>query len=204
MKKTENFLLTLIVIFLSIHLFVVHSKLLFHLNPDKISEYFEYSFSFELFTKNMLVSTLSAIAYSFITAFILFIFVKYKKVFLLSVISFSLLDGLGVFIYYNTTIQKDLFMKLGSLYYSLYTLFIIFSVGLYRNKVYSDEEIPGLNEAIKENDIMQMRDTLKEVEYSVNEKSKRVKELKKEGLTQKEIAEELNISQSMVSRILNK
>ena len=101
MKKIEQYLLVAIVLFLSIHLFTIHSKLLFHLNPDKLNKYLEYKFSLNLFKQDMIVSTLSAIAYSFITAFILFIFVKYRKVFLLSVISFATLDGLGVFIYYN-------------------------------------------------------------------------------------------------------
>jgi predicted XRE-type DNA-binding protein len=212
MKKLEPVLLFAIVLFLSIHLFTIHSKLLFHLNPDKVVEYLEYRFSIDLFNQSMIVSTLSAIAYSFITAFILFIFVKYRKVFLLSVISFAILDGVGVFIYYNASIQDDNFVIFGSIYYSLYTLFIVLSVGLYRNMNYSEHEyitgpdnnIKNLSDAISESDVMNLRQEMQNIHMTSDQKFKKIKELDKQGFKQKEIADTLDISQSTVSRILNK
>lgn len=212
MRRFEDFLIGIIIIFLSIHLFITHSKLLFHLNPDNTIEYLNYTFSFDLFSQDLIVPTLSALAYSLITALILTIFVKYKSVFLISVISFAILDGLGVFVYYNVSIQKNLFIIIGSAYYALYTIFIIVSLGMFRNLIYKDEKLNNkIDNAIIESDVMQLRDNVNNIMNNeptlVNDKyilEDNVMSLRRAEWSQSKIAKELNISQSKVSRILKK
>ena len=213
-KRIDNILLSIIIIFLSIHLFTIHSKLLFHINPDKIISELTYKFSMYLFSEGLIVSTLSALGYSLITAFILTIFVKYKDVFLISVISFAILDGLGVFIYYNVHIQQDTLTILGSIYYSIYTLFIVISVGYFRHLEYSNNDNLEyrVDQAIQETDIMNMREKIVNMTNNseniqsdiVNNTDEYIVYLSNKGLTQTEIAEKLKISQPKVSRILSK
>ena len=209
MKRLEDILIAVIIIFLSIHLFTLHSKLLFHLNPDKTIELLNYSFSAKLFNSDMIVSTLSAIAYSLITALILAIFVKFKRVFLLSVISFAILDGIGVFVYYNIGISDDTFIIIGAVYYALYTIFIIVSLGTFRNLAYKDIELNNkVDDAIQETDVIQIRGDMNKILNNKNKylslEDKVIQAYYNDELSQQKIASKLNISQSKVSRILNK
>ena len=223
----ENILIGIIILFLSLHLFTVHSKLLFHINPDNLVEDLTYKFNKTLFSQELIVSTIGSIAYSLITALILTIFVRYKKVFIISVISFALLDGIGVFVYYNVTIGQELFLITGAIYYAIYTSSIIVSLGLFRYLGYSSIQENtntfdyNLNKSILEDDIMELRETLENIraEYNKNKNihdkgfintpedmlSEKVVYLSKEKkLTQKEIAERVGISQPQISRILQK
>lgn len=209
MKKSELFLVGLVIIFLSIHLFTVHSKLLFHLNPDNTVEYLNYKFSIDLFKQNMIVPTLSAIAYSLITALILSIFVKFRSVFLMSVISFAILDGAGVFIYYNVGINKQLFILMGSVYYSFYTIFIIISLGLFRNLSYKNSAFEKrIDNAIIEEDVIQLRETMNNIANIENIKyptlDQKVLYYYSQLGTQQKVAKKLGINQTKVSRILAK
>lgn len=212
MKLLENILIGIIVLFLSIHLFTVHSKLLFGINPDNLIDELTYNFNLGLFSQNYIVSTLSAIAYSLITALILTIFVKFNKVFLIAVTSFALLDGIGVFIYYNTIIEGNIYIICGAVYYALYTMFIIISLGWFRNLTYKDIELnKNIDNAVSESDVIQLRDKLnKEMNRNDSNVTKdmlddRVYNLYfTDNLSQSKIASELDISQSKVSRILKK
>lgn len=209
MRTIENVLISLIIIFLSIHLFTIHSKLLFHLNPDNIVEYLNYKFSLDLFREDLIVPTLSALSYSLITAFMLTVFVKYKNVFLVTVISFAILDAIGVFVYYNIKINEDMFIIIGAIYYSLYTMFIIISVGMYRNYIYKDEGLnKNIDNAILENDVIQLRDNMNNImnkKYpTLDEKVLYLYNQTEPKLSQQKIAKKLSISQPMVSRILAK
>lgn len=235
----ENILVGIIILFLSAHLFTVHSKLLFHLNPDKLVKELVYKFDSTLFGQELIVSTIGAIAFSLITALILTIFVKYRKVFIISVGSFAFLDGVGVFIYYNITLVEKVFIISGAIYYALYTATIIISLGLFRYLKYSNEEtITGrmnrfehrVNESILETDIMELRETIQNIQNNIHEypsggvKAKTeakiihpLNDIDEEVLdekilhlsrdkkrTQVEIAERVGISQAQVSRILAK
>ena len=225
-KVFENILVGIIIIFLSLHLFTVHSKLLFHINPDNLVQELIYIFNKSLFSQELIVSTIGAVAYSLITALILTIFVRYKSVFIIAVASFALLDGIGVFVYYNVTIGEKLFLILGSLYYAIYTASIIISLGLFRYLGYQNETgkdnigLNKINSAILEDEIMELRETIQNIhsEYKnipkVNETGvntpddmliEKVLYLSREkNLTQMEIADRVKISQPQVSRILAK
>ena len=231
----ENILVGLIIIFLSAHLFTVHSKLLFHINPDKLVEKLEYYFNITLFNQELIVSTIGSIAYSLITALMLTVFVRYKKVFIFTVGAFAILDGVGVFVYYNVTIGQKIFLITGAVYYAIYTASIIIALGLFRYLNYKSDEYldKETDKAIKEFDIMNLRDVMQEIfkeniqEYSkqnIKEPenihgAKRASQLldnsevldekilhlsREKHLTQVEIAERLGISQPQVSRILAK
>lgn len=163
-KLFENILVALIIIFLSAHLFTVHSKLLFHINPDKLVKKLEYYFNTTLFSQELIVSTIGAIAYSLITALILTIFVKYRKVFIFTVGTLAALDALGVFVYYNVTLAEKTFLITGSVYYAIYTAAIIISLGLFRYLSYKDSELnENIDKAIKETDIMNIREIIQDV-----------------------------------------
>ena len=209
MKKSELILIGLVILFLTIHLFTIHSKLLFHINPDNIVDSLTYKFTLELFSQNMIVSTLSALAYSLITALILTVFVKFRSVFLISVISFAVLDGIGVFIYYNVGIKENLFIISGAIYYALYTIFIIISLGLYRNMIYKDIDLnERIEKGINETDVIHLRNKLNKVmntdkQYLTLEE-KIYKYYVEEGWSQQKTAKYLNVSQPTVSRTLAK
>lgn len=228
----ENILVSIIIIFLSAHLFTVHSKLLFHINPDKLVKELVYKFNGTLFNQELITSTIGAIAYSLITALILTIFVKFRKVFIFSVCSFALLDGVGVFVYYNVTAREKAFIITGAIYYAIYTAIIIISLGLFRHLKYSnvDTLYNKIDESIKENDITELRDMMqvifKENIHNIQNIQKEEKDIdniqekhtispeifdekvfylsKEMKKTQVEIADELGISQPQVSRILSK
>ena len=148
-------------------------------------------------------------AYSLITALILTIFVKYNKVFIFSVVSFALLDGIGVFVYYNIEL-KNTFVIIGSIYYALYTIFIIISLGMFRNLEYTQDTKLNkeINKAIQENDVMQLSNEVNNILNNTNKylslDEKVIQSYYKDKLSQTKIAKKLNISQPKVSRIIKK
>ncbi len=210
MKKLEDLItLSIIIIGLSIHLFVIHSKLLLHLNPDRIIELIEYKFNFDLFNLGYRVSTVSAIIFSLMTAYVLTKFVKYYKLFIIVTISFALLDGIGTTIYYNVNIVKNLFITLGSIYYGVYTALLIVAIGMYRHLNYKDQKLrEDIDRGIGENGVVQLREKLNitmnnyDKNLSLDEK---VVRLYLEGyMSQEKIAKELSTSQATVSRAISK
>lgn len=207
MKKLEELItLSVIIIGLSIHLFVIHSKLLLHLNPDRILELIQYKLNFDLFTIGYRVSTVSAIIFSIMTAYVLTKFVKYYKLFIIVTISFALLDGIGTTIYYNVNIVKGLFITLGSIYYGLYTALLIVAIGMYRYLNYNDENLNNnIDKAIGENDVIQLRGKLNNIMNNDHINDALIYSMyNTENLSQQKIAKKLDISQAKVSRILSK
>lgn len=202
MKKTDKFLDSVIIFFLSIHLFMTHSRLLYILSPDKVEGFTEYRLFTNLFSVEMASSTMSAIIFSVITAVILGRSVKYKLIFLISFISFALLDGIGVYIYYNPILFiEELAITTGSLYYSVYTACIIISYGL---KKYLEYKNSGLNNNIDIaiDELNLKNNIMNKSELSENELN--ILELRNKGESQKNIAKELDLSQPTVSRVLGK
>ncbi len=128
MKKLEYFNISLL--FLAIHLFGVHSKLLYHINPDTESIGI---FSFLDMSEPNIISMLFALAYSLITVLIIKI-VQIESVRIFYRFSpfllFGILDALGVLIYYYVDMQN--FQTISAIYYSLYTFCIVGGLGAYR------------------------------------------------------------------------
>ena len=159
MQKIKDYSLdTIVILFLSIHLFITHSKLLLHLNPDRIIEKMNYTLTMELFSVGYRVSTLTSIVFSLITAYVLARFVKYKNLFIPVVVSFAILDGLGVIIYYDVNIEEQLFRSFGAFYYGIYTSVLIVCYGIYRANRYKEADLNNnIDKAINESDVIQLR-----------------------------------------------
>jgi hypothetical protein len=174
----------LIVIFLSAHLFGIHARLLWHLNPDKIiTEGANLVFSFGNFSENNITSLVFAGAYSVATVLILVMFDAKKKLNVAFMIVYALLDGAGVMLYYNTKIT-DL-TTVGSVYYACYTIVIFLAVGFLKFIEHREpQEAPKIGP-----------------ELTTEQK---VLELLKEGKKQAQIAQELGVSQPYVSKIKSK
>lgn len=195
--------------FIAVHLFGVHSKLLFQLNPDKVKTISGniMVFSFNDITENNITAIIFALSYSIATSVILTL--SYDKKYMLYIITlvFGLLDGVGVFIYYNVKLEN--FVIWGSVYYAIYTFIIIISAGYYRLK-----NEPDLSKKTDESLLTELIKTAKprnrfenRNEYSDEEKKKlelKVLELSEKGRKQVDIAKELNCSQPLVSKILKK
>ena len=199
----------MLIVFIAVHLFGVHSKLLFQLNPDKVKTISGniMVFSFNDITENNITAIIFALSYSIATAVILTL--SYDKKYMLYIITlvFGLLDGAGVFIYYNVKLEN--FVIWGSVYYAIYTFVIIISAGYYRLK-----NEPDLSKKTDESQLTELIKTAKprnrfenRNEYSDEEKKKlelKVLELNEQGRKQVDIAKELNCSQPLVSKILKK
>lgn len=172
MKKNLPYLLASV--FLSVHLYSVHTKLLYHLNPD--AESIGY-FSYQSLDENSITAMIFAVTYSAMTVIALFKAVNLMKFFWFTISFFALLDGLGIFVYYNVN-RSESFFIMSALYYSIYTMFII--IALAYIKKYERSGQPKL--------------TLEE----------KIMKLDEEGMKGNKIAKKLNTSTAKVSRTINK
>lgn len=152
-------------IFLSIHLFTVHSKLIFHANPDNLSGH--QAFSYLNLSEQMIISVIISLSYSVITVILIMLLSNLKKIYILFIIWFAILDGIGVFIYYYYPERLALF---SSIYYAIYTFSIIACFGLYR---YDEIKTRTKSDIIRK-------------------------------YTQKQLAKEIGVSESLVSKVKNK
>ena len=156
MKKTNiNILITV----LTIHIFSVHSKLLYYLNPE-VAE--KDPFSFLNFNEPTILGMVFALAYSLATFSVVS---NTRKTMLIYI--FAVLDSLGVLLYYFTKIP----IYYGAIYFAIYTGILIISTRYQRKSEYLADQI---------------------------------QEMKQKGISQREIAQQLNISESMVSRMLKR
>ncbi len=155
--KPKHF--NLLIIALSIHIFSVHCRLLYYINPE-IS--IKPAFSYLTFDEPTILAMVFALSYSVATAFIIYISNRKSLI-----ITYGIIDTIGVLLYYFTKIP----IHYGAIYFALYTGVLIISTVF-----------------------------LNGTEYQIDE----IRKLKEKGLTQREVAERLNISESKVSRILNR
>ena len=109
-------------ILLSIHLFAIHARLLFHLTPD--SQISETIFSFLQLNEITILSMTFAAAYSLMTVIILYINSNLKFI-----LVYGCIDAIAVFFYYKEHIKKEFFI-FGAIYYAVYTFIIIYSLGI--------------------------------------------------------------------------
>ena len=149
--------INLLIIALTIHIFSVHSRLLYYLNPELDQK---PSFSFININEPTVLAMVVALAYSLAT---LSVVVGSKKKWLIVV--YAVLDSLGVLLYYFTEIP----LQCGAVYFAIYTGTLILST-IYLNRP----------------------------EYL----SDQILEMKQKGISQREIAQQLFISESKVSRLL--
>ena len=189
-------------IFLAIHLFAIHTRLIFHLNPDNPLQ--NKLFSFIILDEYNIISEIFAIAYSIMTAYVIYYSVKFY-----TIIVFASLDALAVFLYYkfNFAGYEILF---GAIYYSLYTGLIIVAMKLIEinRKLQSPESIAvrlqeRMNEILKESEIKPFSEEVHKAAQSEILRDQ-VLQWKSKGMKQDEIAKKLKISPSKVSRIINK
>jgi DNA-binding CsgD family transcriptional regulator len=217
----------LISIFAIIFLFGIHSKLLWILNPDKINhptaiidtqtgqshiEYHPETFSFIRFQdENNSSAMVAAIIFSIITVFILNLFDPKDWFFWVAFPVFAITDGIGTILYLFPDIDKlQLFSfiladgklnnipntkLIGAFYYGIYVIIFLASVAMLRFKYRGNKNYS--------NNISQKKVWNKPVvKFRITDE--RIIELKNQGLKQKEIADQLKISQGTVSKALKK
>ena len=159
-RKTANINpIDILIYSLTIHIFSVHSRLLYYLNPE-VEE--PPPFSFFKLNEPTILAMVFAVAYSLAT---LSVVRGSKRKWLITV--YALLDSLGVLLYYYTEIH----LHFGAIYLAMYTgTLILSSMYLNRPEYLSDQIV----------------------------------EMKEKGISQREIAQQLQLSESMVSRVLNR
>lgn len=123
----------------AVHVYGVHAKLLYAINPDKPKELAETVYSFIALNEATITTEIFALVYAIATAGILILFSEHRR-WLQATTTFALLDGLGVFIYYNTE-MNELFTIFSSAYYAIYTLCIILFIGLHYSTKQSYEHM---------------------------------------------------------------
>lgn len=148
-----------LIIALSIHIFSVHCKLLYYLNPEISTK---QAFSYLNLDEPTILAMVFALSYSVATAFVIYISNRKSIIF-----TYGFIDTIGVLLYYFISIP----IHFGAIYFALYTGILIISTMF-----------------------------LNGPEYLID----KIMEMKKKGITQREVAEKLNISESKVSRILKR
>ena len=156
MKKQ---MINILLISLAIHIFSVHSRLLYYLNPETLNK---MPFSFIVVNEPTILAMVFALAYSLATVSVIR---NSKKKGLIAI--FAVLDSLGVLLYYFTKIP----LYFGAIYFALYTGTLILS-SLYLN---GPKHLSG-----------------------------QIMEMMEKGMTQREIAKQLDLSESKVSRLLSR
>ena len=128
-------------IFLGIHLFATHVKLIWHLNPDGIFTIVKFQFKYILVSEDAATSAIFAIAYSLMTAIALYL--NARK---LIILTYASLDALAVFLYYNSDFG-EYGILFNSIYYAIYTFIIIISLSMikFSNEIELKELISKLN-----------------------------------------------------------
>ena len=151
--------INLLIIALTIHIFSVHCRLLYYLNPEVDKP---PPFSIMNLNEPTILAMVFAVAYSLATVWVI---TRAKKKGLIFI--FAVLDSIGVLLYYFTEIP----LQCGAVYFAIYTGALILST------IYLDRP-----------------------EYL----SDQIQEMKQKGISQREIAQQMQMSESMVSRLLKR
>lgn len=195
-------------IFLAVHLFFTHARLLYHVNPEISSKVKDLGFSFNLVNEGFILSLIFAFAYSIITITIILIYSKtwQKYIYMLIV---ALMDGFGVYIYYNINlgtgiqaraeIDANLFIFFTSFYYAAYTFFIVVSLGFHKERR-SKKKTERSRNALKRSEPAPERSENNTKRSGTVEA--KIKELHRQGLSQSQIAEKVGLSKTTIHRKL--
>ena len=111
-------------VFLALHLFMVNSKLLYYINPDKPEKNDVFSF-LNITDEYTVISMISAVVFSVMTA----LMIKAMKVsdyYMYYIGSYAFLDGVSNLIYYKSKISLDL----APWFYAVYIGWLIISIGI--------------------------------------------------------------------------
>lgn len=170
--------------FLVLHLFSVHSKLLYHINPDAPAELPKFSFlSLNEFTVTAMIFALGYSIMTAITIKIIDLNFESRWARISPILALAVMDAMGVLIGYHGVNYR----VLGSIYYAFYTLIIVASIAL-------------VKEFSKKIHVSEISSEL-QVEISASD-SEIIARYQSGNFTQKQIAEMYNLSESKVSRIL--
>ena len=147
----RNLFIDIALFFLVVHLFVVNSKLLFHLNADALIGNTEV-FDFGKIGVENIISMIISISYSITTAVVIkVICLPIKKIWNFALIFwFALIDGSAVWLYYSVFSDYRIY---ASIFYGIYTLSIISTIGL--NQIFEEKSIEVLSELELELPIIQ-------------------------------------------------
>lgn len=152
----------LLIIALTIHIFSVHCKLLYYLNPELNVK---PAFSFLNFNEPTILAMVFALAYSLATFAVISSTRKKSLVFI-----YAGLDSLGVLLYYFTKIP----LYFGAIYFAAYTFVLILSaIYLDTPKYLSDQVLELKQKGISQREIAQR---LKASESKVSRLLKRMKD----------------------------
>jgi len=105
-----------LIIILTVHIWAVHTKLLYYLNPEMVEK---IPFSYLTFNEPTVLAMIFALSYSLATAFVI-----YKTDTKRIIITYAVLDGLSVLLYYFTKLP----IWISAFYFSIYTFILIASV----------------------------------------------------------------------------
>jgi hypothetical protein len=172
------FIKIIVIIFIAIHIFGTHARLLYKINPEASEAIKEVGFSFLSFNEYTFTAQAFGLVYGIITAGIIFLYSEHKKKFM-TILTFAILDGFGMFVYYSAD-NNNLFIIFAAIYYCVYTFCIIMAVGLHKSS------------------------TSKTEVETETERNELIIKMKKHGLSGKEIAEIVGLTPSMISRIISK
>lgn len=213
-------------IFIAIFLFATHSKFLFILEPEKDIALFSF---FGIDFKEVIPYIFGA-AFGIVTAILIRLIQKDDKLFWYFAISVAVFEMIGIFLYNNTEIVKHTWKWFASIYYALYSGFIVF---MYSYISHSDkkEESENMQKTLSKIGVESCKagETLREMYidnvvttnklannshlniFRIEKKSaqKNEKQLRNKKIMQmsstmspQEIAKEIGINQSTVYRIL--
>jgi len=192
-------------IFIAIFLFATHSKFLFILEPEKEIALFSF---FGIDFKKYIPYIFGA-AFGIVTAILIGLMQKNDKLFWHFAITIAVFEMIGIFLYNNTEIVKNIWKWFASSYYALYSGFIVF---MYAYISHTDNDRCKIDELQEfENLIAPLIE--KNLQENANDLhlQKDAKETRKEKILQMsetmkptEIAKELGVNQSTVYRILKK
>lgn len=134
MKKMFNWL----IIVLTIHIYSVQSKLLYHLNPEFIEGQW-HNFTYSKLDEPSILAMIFALSYSIATAFVIYLSKKRWMI-----LSYAVFDGLAVGLYYFTDTPR----WINVVYMALYTFFLIASTTFIRNTEEDfDSQVSGMKES---------------------------------------------------------
>lgn len=170
---------------IAVFLFTIHAKYLYRLIPSNETDLFVF---FDINLKVYLPYVWGA-AFGVVTAIILSLLDRSDSKFWLFVFCVAFLEFLGVWLYNQTELKENWFWTMSSLYYGIYSGFIIIIYAYIK----VDNNLDKVESIIESNNINDLS--------ILNPKYQKVVEMLKEGKSGSEINTELGIHTSTISRL---